>query len=69
MIYSKDITKVCGVCRFFAADNDGGRCEKHKRAAEDISPACKKFVYDILKKPVHRKKKLKTEYTPDDFKL
>ena len=30
--------------------------------------ACPKFIYDIFKRPARRKRKLKTNFNPDDFK-
>ncbi|MCD8390607.1 MAG: hypothetical protein LUD03_02050 [Firmicutes bacterium] len=68
MIYSNDINRVCGMCRFYSAEN-GGVCSKRERETEESREGCKKFSYDILKKPVRRKRKLNTDFSDEDFRL
>lgn len=70
MLYSDEINKICGLC-IFASEIDGERekmqCSK-KRKSVNFDYHCRKFQYDIFKKQVRRKKKLKT-YNPSDFEL
>ncbi len=70
MIYSDDINKICGLCVFASpidGDSENIMCEK-KRKKRAFNNKCRKFQYDILKRQVRRKKKLKT-YNPSDFEL
>ena len=70
MIYSQDITKICAVCR--EAHKRGGEelyCEIKKQTVPSDGEACKKFSYDILKRPVRRAKRIKTDFNPEDFAL
>ena len=71
MIYSHDIDRICSLCKYYKANADTIHCIKHKKKTDitPISDACKHFSYDIFKKTVHRKKPLKTDFNPDDFKL
>ncbi len=71
MIYSEDINKVCALCEFSQAlegDEDNLLCTKHKKNTA-ITDSCAKFKYDIFKKPVRRKRRLKTDFNPEDFVL
>ena len=71
MIYSEEINKICGLCQYAEPAEDSDdimQCGlKHKEVAFSCE-ACRKFKYDIFKKTVRRKKKLKT-YSPADFEL
>lgn len=73
MIYSEDINKVCGLCVFAKSDTetDGKEllCTLFNKNKEVTESCCKKFKYDIFKKTVHRKRRLKTDFSADDFKL
>ena len=78
MIYSENINKVCALCRYFEQNADTGskagadtfgRCTLKSIVSNGADPACKKYIYDIFKRPVHRKKRLRTDYTAEDFKL
>lgn len=72
MIYSEDINKVCALCQHadFINDNDAAMHCRIKNVNVDKShPDCGNFEYDIFKKQVRRKKRLKTEFSADDFKL
>ncbi len=70
MIYSENIEKRCGLCRFSRTENDSSCfCEKEKKSLPLSREACKKFSYDILKKPVRRRKRFSTSLTPEDFRL
>lgn len=72
MIYSEDINKICALC-VHAEAVDGKEntmfCRLRKKEFDASSPDCGKFEYDIFKKTVRRKKRLKTNYNADDFKL
>lgn len=70
MIYSHEIDKKCAVCRFAELGVDETvYCVKKKKTLPLYSDACKKFSYDILKRSVHRRKKLETNFNPEDFIL
>lgn len=70
MIYSEDIEKRCGLCRFSKLEADGSCfCEKKKKSIPQSCEACKKFSYDILKKPARRKRRLDGGFKADDFSL
>lgn len=72
MIYSEDINKICALC-LHAEPADGKEntmyCRLRKKEFESSTPDCGKFEYDIFKKTVRRKKRLKTDFSADDFKL
>ena len=76
MIYSENIEKRCGLCRFSKPENpesptaeDICFCEKKKKSMPQSCEACKKFSYDILKKPVRRKRRLSAGFKAEDFSL
>lgn len=72
MIYSEDINKVCALCLHAEPIKDKENtmyCRLRKKEFDGSTPDCGKFEYDIFKKTVHRKKRLKTNYNADDFKL
>lgn len=69
MIYSDDINKVCGLCvhaQSIEGEDDVFSCKFSKKNTT-ITDSCAKFKYDIFKKPVHRKRRLKTDFKPEDF--
>lgn len=70
MIYSDDINRICALCQNAEKINDEEiRCRFYGKSMSGSSDACKKFAYDIFKKQVRRKRKLKTNFSADDFKL
>lgn len=70
MIYSENIEKRCGLCRLAKLENeDTCFCEKKKKSLPQSQEACKKFSYDILKKPVRRKKRFSSGFKSEDFRL
>lgn len=70
MIYSQDIDKKCAVCQYAEKQGeDEIYCAKKKQTVPFNSDACDKFCYDILKRNTRRRKKLKTNFNPEDFKL
>lgn len=70
MIYSADINKICAVCRHAQKSDETHILCKLKNEYMPIScEACPKFIYDIFKRPARRKRKLKTNFSPDDFTL
>lgn len=70
MIYSRDINKICAVCRSARAVSDEEMyCEIKKKPVQTNAQACDKFSYDILKRHVRRAKKIKTDFNPEDFAL
>lgn len=72
MIYSEDINKICALC-VFAEPKDNTEdelfCSRRKKNTAATNSGCKKFKYDIFKKTVRRKKRLKTDFSPEDFTL
>lgn len=71
MIYSDDINKVCALCehsRPIDGEEDSLLCTKQKKNTA-ITDSCAKFKYDIFKKNVRRKRRLKTDFNPEDFVL
>ena len=71
MIYSDDINKVCALCEYakpIEGDEDNYYCEKQKKNTA-IGDSCAKFKYDIFKKVVRRKRRLRTDFNPEDFVL
>lgn len=71
MIYSEDINKVCGLCKRArrTGSDDKMHCEVKRQDVELSGEACPKFRYDILKRRVRRRKKLKSDFNPEDFQL
>ena len=70
MIYSENIEKRCGLCLFSKPeDADCCFCEKKKKSMPQSKEACKKFLYDILKKPVRRRKRYSAVFSDEDFTL
>ena len=76
MIYSENIEKRCGLCRFSKPETpadtaaaDSCFCEKKKKSIPQSGEVCKKFSYDILKKPVRRKKRFSSGFNAEDFSL
>ena len=72
MIYSEDINRVCALCVHAqkCEDNeDEMYCTIYKKNTAATNGDCKKFKYDIFKKTVRRKRRLKTEFTAEDFEL
>lgn len=71
MIYSEDINKICALCRYSQPTDDEEKliCSLNNKTVGKSDPDCGKFIYDIFKRPVRRKRKLKTDFNPDDFKL
>ena len=72
MIYSNDINKVCALCRSaerIENNEDEMFCTIKKQSVSASAGDCKKFDYDIFKKVVHRKKRLKTGFSAEDFSL
>lgn len=72
MIYSEDINKVCALCihaQKSEENEDEMYCTLYKKNTAASNGDCKKFKYDIFKKTVRRKRRLKTEFTAEDFEL
>ncbi|MBQ3125259.1 MAG: hypothetical protein IJC09_07570 [Clostridia bacterium] len=72
MIYSDDINKVCGLCVYaqkLEDSEDEMFCTLFKKNTATSQGDCKKFKYDIFKKTVRRKRRLKTEFTAEDFEI
>lgn len=71
MIYSEDINKICALCRSAEVlqDNEDELFCSSRKKNVPINNTCKKFEYDIFKKTVHRKRRLKTDFSPEDFSL
>lgn len=72
MIYSDDINKICALCgnaHFIEGNEDEMYCNIKEKNVDKTGEDCGKFVYDIFKKQVRRKKRLKTDFNPADFTL
>ena len=71
LIYSEDINKVCALCVYAELNGEADEvyCTRYKKNTAATKGDCKKFKYDIFKKTVRRKRRLKTEFTAEDFKL
>ena len=72
MIYSENINKICSLCRYAepsAPDSERTWCALCKKEVGKSDPACDKYIYDIFKRPVRRKKRLRTDFSAEDFKL
>lgn len=70
LIYSEDINRVCGLCSHADTLTESElRCRLHRKNVSVTDPDCGKFDYDIFKKSVRRKKRLRTKFTADDFSL
>ncbi len=70
MIYSPDINKICAVCQMAHKHNENEMyCDIKEEAVPINGKACKKFKYDIVKRPVRRMRRLKTDFDKEDFTL
>ncbi len=70
MIYSENIEKRCGLCRYARPeDEDSCFCERINKSLPQSEQACKKFSYDILKKPVRRRPRRSSGLKAEDFRL
>lgn len=71
MIYSEDINKICGVCKraHKTGSEDEMHCEVKRKSVPSGGEACAKFQYDIMKRHVRRRKKLKSDFNPEDFQI
>lgn len=71
MIYSEDINKVCGLCKraHRMGSEDEMHCEIKRQNVSALGEACPKFQYDIMKRRVRRRKKLKSYFNPEDFQI
>lgn len=70
MIYSTEINKICALCQKARRENDEEMfCTKKNKTVPTSGEACKKFSYDILKRPVRRMRRLKTNFKKEDFTI
>lgn len=70
MIYSQNINKICAVCQMAHKHSEEEMyCDIKKQAVPMNCTACEKFRYDILKRHVRRMRKLKTDFSKEDFSL
>lgn len=70
MIYSQEINKICALCQKARIESDEEIfCTKKGRKFPSNNEACKKFSYDILKRPVKRMRRLRTNFKKEDFAL
>lgn len=72
MIYSDEINKVCALCAnadFIEGNEESMHCRLKDANVDKSTADCGKFVYDIFKKQVRRKRRIKTDFTPEDFEL
>ncbi len=70
MIYSEDINKICAVCALASETGEPSRmhCSAKKQRVPE-GGTCPKFRYDILKRHVRRQRRLRTDFTAEDFKV
>lgn len=70
MIYSADINRICALCRNAEKLNDDEiYCSMLRENMSASYSDCPSFDYDIFKKTVKRKKRLKTNFSAKDFSL
>ena len=72
MIYSEDINKICALCVHSKSLDENDHevfCTRLNKNTAATKGDCKKFKYDVFKKTVHRKRRLKTNFDAEDFKL
>ena len=72
MIYSEDINKVCALCvnaEPIPENEDEMYCKLYKKNTAITKNDCKKFKYDIFKKTVRRRRRLKKNFSAEDFTL
>ena len=68
-MFSKDCSRVCAHCEFGIIMQGGEHILCHHKGIVTSNFACKKFVYDPLKRIPKRRKPLKVEYEKSDFSL
>lgn len=72
MIYSENINKICALCVHASSVENNEEemyCAVKEKNMPLSTPDCGKFKYDIFKKVVRRKKRLKTDFSAEDFTL
>lgn len=70
-LYSENIDKICALCRK-SKPVSGSDTHLSCSVRDEFVPlrgTCGDFEYDIFKKPVRRRKKLKTDFSAEDFRL
>lgn len=68
-MYSPDVEKKCVNCQFSQQLNGTTDVICSKYGVVSYNYICKKYKYDIFKKPIHKKKNLDTDYTAEDFSI
>ncbi len=69
-MYSNNIEQICGLCvhsKSITGIKTHMQCDKY--GAVPVKHTCKRFKYDIFKKPIHKKKQVSGNYSPDDFSI
>lgn len=66
--YSKDIIKICKLCKHSTAINGGEYFFCNKKGRKDANDICHAFSYDILKRTPLRQKPI-AEYDKDLMKI
>lgn len=73
MIYSTEINKICALCvkaKKVKGSETHMQCSLNNGDFVPINKeGCEFFVYDILKRPVRRRKKSTDKFKPEDFSL
>ncbi|MEE1225203.1 MAG: hypothetical protein UH081_08090 [Clostridia bacterium] len=73
MIYSPDINKICALCvkaKKIPGNETHMQCTHRNGEVVPLNKeACDFFAYDILKRPVRRRKKSTGNFSPEDFQL
>lgn len=73
MIYSPDINKICALCvnakKIKGSETHMECAKKNGEFVALNKEACEFFKYDILKRPVRRRKKSSGKFSPEDFSL
>ena len=73
MIYSSEINKICALCtkaKKVKGSEMHMQCSLREGEVVPLNKeGCEFFAYDILKRPVRRRKKSTDKFKPEDFSL
>ena len=69
-LWENEMPEICRFCAFGAriSNSEDVFCEKKKQILPE-GYSCKKFIYDILKKEVRRRKRVTPKFNPGDFEI
>lgn len=69
-LWENDMPEICRFCAYAAriSNSEDVFCEKKKQILPE-GYSCKKYIYDILKKEVRRRKEKTPKFKPGDFEI